>query len=149
MHVLGSIISHLSMAQTHCEVSIGTAALCDRLADLVDEVVLALHSIGNGARGRLDRLLFELDRHGALNRMRRALFGCWARPARCCSDREVETGQMGAAALVFTLQDEVDGWGRQHASAQSALAPGLMAVWCGIRRRCRDLTQQQPPRPVA
>jgi hypothetical protein len=96
------------MAQTHCEVSIGTTALCDRLADLVDEVVLALGSrIGNGGCGRLDRLLFELDRHGALNRMRGSLFGYWARPARCCSDREVETGQMGTAALVFTLQDEM------------------------------------------
>jgi hypothetical protein len=115
----------------------------------MDEVVLALHRIGNGACGRLDRLLFEFDRHGALSRMRRSLFGYWARPARCSSDREVETRQLGANALVFTLQDEVDGWGRQHASAQSALAASLMAVWCGIRRRCRDLTQQQPPRAVA
>jgi hypothetical protein len=104
---------------THNKVSIDTAALCQRLADLMEEVVLSLaRRAGNrGGRG-LDRLLFKLDRHGAFNRMRPSLGVEWARAARCGSDRRVLLGEMGVVALVVD-----DGWGRQHASsAQSALA---------------------------
>jgi len=56
----------------YLQIAIRAAAFSQRLADLMHEVVLSLGGrIGHGARRRLDRLLFELDRHGAFNRMRR------------------------------------------------------------------------------
>jgi hypothetical protein len=74
------------LRNTHCEVAVGAAALGQRLPDLVDEAVLSLaHCVGNRARRRRDRLLFKLDRHGALNRVRRSGGGKWARLAGCGS----------------------------------------------------------------
>jgi hypothetical protein len=97
------------MRNTHCKVSIGTGALGDGLADLGHQVVLSLaRCIGNRGRRRLDRLLFELDRHGALNRMRRCYIQERARVAGCCSD-----GRCSGVALLLTL-GTWDGWGRQH-----------------------------------
>ena len=50
---------------THCEVSIGTAAFGDGLPNLVHQVALSLAGrVGNGGRC-VNRLLLELDRHGA------------------------------------------------------------------------------------
>ncbi len=65
LRVSSLLESVLSARDTHCEIAIGAGALGEGLADMVQDIVLALAAdgIGDGGR-RLGRLFFELDRHG-------------------------------------------------------------------------------------
>jgi hypothetical protein len=88
-----------TLRNTHCEIAVRAAALCERLPDLVHKAVLSLaHCVGNRAGRRRDRLLFKLDRHGALNRVRRSTIGKWARLAGCGSRCEALGVLMGSCA---------------------------------------------------
>lgn len=73
----GIVRNRIAYGTTHSKIAIWTAALGQRLADLVQEVVLALAGAGarRGIRHRFDGLLFEFDRHGALNRAQQAVGG--------------------------------------------------------------------------
>jgi hypothetical protein len=60
------LFAQLQWRRTDREIAICTAALCQGLADVVKQAVLAFcGGIGCGVNRSLNCLLFELDRHGA------------------------------------------------------------------------------------